>query len=328
MGAPSVTTIFRQIDRVFRGRLGVLLAQYYGSRMRPLLHFASRISTDRPAVLHDHGVKKPDILELTTDDARTWLPYYVNPHTNEPGVRLSRILPSGYESYLRLFHPLALSDDGVTREPRTWRSVAEQQGLVFHAELQWDNLRPRMEETAHGVPVEFFAFLGGSADGEPRGRSGVWSPDPLGTSPEQDSGRRWPIEGTLGEPARSRLFGRLSEATGNQRVFFYYGIGAMGVTGKDWLFEATADELKAVQQLANAKVEPKPFPVPGPEYVWPADRSWIVITDYDLVSTYIACDANLAALLLRTDDLELLPVTIETRIDSRADTVNGQRSAE
>jgi len=274
-------------------------------------------------------VKKPtDILELSPDDARSWLPYYVNPYTDEPGVRLSRILPSGYESYLRLFHPLALSDDGAMREPRTWKSVAEQQGLVFHAELQWGNLRPRMEETAHGVPVEFFAFLGGSGDAEARGRSGVWSPDPSGASPEHDSGRRWPIEGTLGEPARSRLFGRLAEATGNQRVFYFYGIGATVVAGKYFLFEAAADELEAVQQLANAKVEPKPFPIPGPEYVWPSDRSWIVITDYDLVSTYIACDANLAALLLRTDGLELLPATLETRIDNRSDTVNGPRSAE
>ena len=37
---------------------------------------------------------------------------------------------------------------------------------------------------------------------------------------------------------------------------------------------------------------------------------------------------NLAALLLQTYDLELLPVTLETRIDNRADTVNGPRSAE
>jgi len=152
--------------------------------------------------------------------------------------------------------------------------------------------------------------------------------DPSGASPEHDSGRRWPIEGTLGEPARSRLFGRLAEATGTQRVFYFYGIGATVVAGKYFLFEAAADELEAVQQLANAKVEPEPFPIPGPEYVWPSDRSWIVITDYDLVSTYIACDANLAALLLRTDGLELLPVTLETRIDNRSDTVNGPRSAE
>ena len=273
-------------------------------------------------------MKKPDILELSTDDARSWLPYYVNPYMDEPGVRLSRILPSGYERYLRLFHPVTLSDDGAMRERRTWKSVAEQQGLVFHAELQWESLRPRMEETAHGVPVELFAFLGGSGDAEARGRSGVWSPDRSGEAPERDSGRGWPIEGTLGEPARSRLFGRLAEATGNQRVFFYYGIGAMVVTGKDLLFEAAADELEAVQQLADTKVEPKPFPVPGPEYVWPSDHSWVVITDYDLVSTYIACDANLAALLLRTDELELLPVDLETRIDSRSDAVNGPRSAE
>jgi hypothetical protein len=188
--------------------------------------------------------------------------------------------------------------------------VADEAGLIFHAELQWDILRPHVEAAAQGVPGQFYAFLAE--------RPGETSP---ATSAERG---RWPLEGTLGEPARSRLFGLLADTARGQQVYFYYGVAASFLCLKDLLYLAPADALEAVQLLANEEVTPNPFPLPGPEYVWPVDRSWVVATDYDLVSTYVACDARLAERLLADDTLEMLPVSLETRIDHDADSMNGK----
>ena len=37
------------------------------------------------------------------------------------------------------------------------------------------------------------------------------------------------------------------------------------------------------------------------------DRSWVVTTDYDLLSSYVGCSAESAELLLGDDVLETLP---------------------
>jgi hypothetical protein len=53
----------------------------------------------------------------------------------------------------------------------------------------------------------------------------------------------------------------------------------------------------------------------GPQYIWPLDRSWVVMTDFDLESTYVACDATLAERLLGDDVLEVLPVELTSHIN-------------
>ncbi|MFF0746690.1 hypothetical protein ACFYVL_40510 [Streptomyces sp. NPDC004111] len=57
----------------------------------------------------------------------------------------------------------------------------------------------------------------------------------------------------------------------------------------------------------------------GPEFWWPDDHSWVVTTDYDLLSTYIGCSVTTAERILRDDVLEALPVTAQTRVDWYAD---------
>jgi hypothetical protein len=63
----------------------------------------------------------------------------------------------------------------------------------------------------------------------------------------------------------------------------------------------------------------------GPEYVWPVDRSWVVNTDYDLASTYLACSQATATALDEDPVLEILPVSLDTRVDDGADQLNRGR---
>jgi hypothetical protein len=265
------------------------------------------------------GMDEQHIERMPAEEVQGWLPYYAKVEFEGRGFPVAHILPPEYECYLRLFHPLSLSSGGVLSDPRTWRSVAEDAGLTFHGELEWNSLRPHVGATVQRVPGQFMAFLTPRSDGTSAGGSivvapGTAEPAPAGPASVSDTSTRWPLEGTIGEPARSRLFALLAEETTGQQVFFYYGIGAMSVVGRGFLFRAPANAIEAVQLLANDDVTPRPFPIPGPEYVWPVDRSWMVMIDYDLVSTYIGCNADLAERLLEDDTLELLPVTLQTRL--------------
>ena len=226
-------------------------------------------------------------LELGTEER--WL---VDLHAADPEGpyvhRVRELLPDGYERYLRLLHPFLPWDlpEGTNLPPagfRTWRSLADEAGVEFTPEIMEQSLRTVL-------PVR-----------EGGGR-------PFGLS-----------EGQLEEPARTSLFGLLAEASASADVYFYYGLAAM-VRGKEpLLFRARMGELDSVQRAADSASEARGCSIFGPEYIWLADRSWVVMTDFDLTSTYVACRSELAERLLADEVLEVVPVSLMTRVDSRAD---------
>ena len=59
--------------------------------------------------------------------------------------------------------------------------------------------------------------------------------------------------------------------------------------------------------LAEATWEGRPIGI-SPQLWWPDDRSWIVATEIDLVSSYIAGSRELAEELMADDQLEVLRV--------------------
>lgn len=54
--------------------------------------------------------------------------------------------------------------------------------------------------------------------------------------------------------------------------------------------------------------------VPGQGYVWAESRSWVVSSDYDLVSTYVATDRTGADALQVDPRLEVATVTLDSRL--------------
>lgn len=200
------------------------------------------------------------------------------------GFRVDRLLPAGYERYVRVFNPFLPWDTdapGFSPDKRpTWRSLAAEAGVPFSSEIMWEDLRP---------------VLGG--------RDG---PRPY-----------YVTEGNLDEPARTRLFGVLADASGDKSTFFYYGLAAICTGSEAHLYRAPCRSIRAVEDLAarDMRVPINWENLYGPEYIWPSDRSWVVMTDYDLESTYIACDAALAERLLADDVLEVLPVELTSHIN-------------
>ncbi|GGS94293.1 hypothetical protein GCM10010206_66210 [Streptomyces cinerochromogenes] len=127
------------------------------------------------------------------------------------------------------------------------------------------------------------------------------------------SGRSlWQAEdGALDDSSRRALAGVLGEVSGDQVVYFAYDLAAL-LWGEDQplIRRASLADLETVREAVMNVVGQS-----GPEFWWPQDRSWVVTTDYDLLSTYVGCSAKTAERLLGDDELEALPVTPQTRVD-------------
>jgi hypothetical protein len=202
---------------------------------------------------------------------------------------VAELLPAGFARYLRVFHPFLPADpedpDEMMPNPaRSWASLAEEAGVVFHPELTGSSL---------------LDVLGGS-DG----------PRPY-----------WVSEGRLDEPARTALF-RLLAQRGERDAYFLYYLGALVRGSSPLLYRASVTLYREVQYAANQDLGGVDELQPGPEFVWPADRSWVVNTDYDLSATYVACNEGLADAILADPTLEALPVSLDTRVDESADRIN------
>ncbi|MFI5530523.1 hypothetical protein ACIA8O_18475 [Kitasatospora sp. NPDC051853] len=194
-----------------------------------------------------------------------------------PGHLVSEILPDGYEAYVRIFHRFE-SLDGATAGPR-WREWAERSGVPFVPEL-----------------------------------SHRWLKDGLETEDEDGEVTtvRWVAEdGALDAASRRALTTALAAVTGDQPVHYAWDLAAV-TNGLDRPLVRTAP-LAGLEQLRTELAAT--VGESGPEYWWPEDRGWVVSSDYDLLSTYVACDTATAALLLADPALETIAAAPHTRVD-------------
>ena len=213
--------------------------------------------------------------------------------TSSPdGHTVAELLPPGFDRYVRIFHPffaasVSKPEAAAGAEPRTWQSLAEEAGAVFHPEIVWASLLPALPEIETGEGVR------------------SW----------------WVSEGRLDEPARGALYALLARYSTEPEAFFLYSL-ARSVRGKEpLLFRADLGAIREVQAAAEADLDPAWW-LESPEWVWPPNASWVVNTDIDLQSTYVACAATLADALLSDPILEAVDVGLGTRVDHRADRVN------
>jgi hypothetical protein len=53
------------------------------------------------------------------------------------GVRVGEIIPTGFDAYVRIFHP---AREGDAMEPRLWSELPERNGRVAHPEMQLEHI--------------------------------------------------------------------------------------------------------------------------------------------------------------------------------------------
>jgi hypothetical protein len=193
--------------------------------------------------------------------------------------RVGRLLPPGYDAYARIFHPFIPWDWGPDHsgppEPRrTWRSLAEAAGVRYTAELFWRQLDSVL--------------------------------------PVSDDKRPWSTwEGEMEKQTAAALLLALDGPATRRPYLFAFGIEAIVKVGEQLLLAHREPDVEAVRRVASERSGSR---LGGPEAIWPIDERWIVVSDYDLTSTYVAMDAEGAERVRSTSYLEVLPVDLNTRI--------------
>ena len=217
--------------------------------------------------------------------------------------RVSSLVPPVFDAYARVFHPAVryadddwLDDDDGPLPPDeevTWAEVAAFNGRTAHAAMEWASITGSWE------------FRG--SDDQP----GMWNDAPA--------------EGHLPVSVASRLAAVLSRHTTTPDDCWFGlwdGFGHTPATEltldlrsrEYWLLRGRVD--LAATNLADEPAEQ------GPNLWWPADRSWFVATDIDLMTTYVGGDAACIADLLAADGLEVAQVPADQRTTWDADTIN------
>ncbi|MGK5169911.1 hypothetical protein [Geodermatophilus sp. CPCC 205761] len=202
------------------------------------------------------------------------------------------LVPPHFPAYARVFHPAARYA-GLDDVDVSWTEVAAGNGSVVHPAMEWGSITGAME---------FFD----EADQSP-----LWDGAPaMGHLPVTVAARL------------AEVLARHTTTPGDCWFGVWSGFGfpaadrpALALPGRAmWLVRGPVG-------LAAANLAPEPAEQSANLW-WPADRAWVVATDIDLVTTYVAGSPACVADLLATPGLEVAEVDAGQRTTWDADTLN------
>jgi hypothetical protein len=191
---------------------------------------------------------------------------------------------------LAQWNPLSTPRDEAPRGPRPWDGEEPRTGNL--SDRQLDALIPLLAHATTSSETGWFCLWDGFGFLHPGSISVAFSANPWSEP--------------AGEPWRA---GRDVSA-----------LPRLQLPNRDYLmFRAPV----AAARLVGRELGPYALPWrEGPNLWWPDDRAWVVASEIDLHSTYIACAAPLSAALLASDDLECFAVSPDDRFAFDSDRVN------
>jgi len=272
----------------------------------------------------DRPLQVPSGMTLETDVAPTvWVDESLMPlRASGEGALVGEIIPTGFEAYARILHP-ASRRVGDRFEPITWSELARTRGKTIHPEVQLKALLG--DEFRHSAP---------------------W-----GELPEEDS---------IPEPLRAPLVDTLRRFTARDDrcwccIWEGYGLwfGGVALTRVDADSPAAMRqrrreaERRAERERAILEAIPKASIMGGmreclvftgsidailgleiggwsrtPNWWWPDDRAWIVVSELDAPSTYVGGSAELVRAIFEEPKLEAVPSDPTHRFDWDGDRIN------
>jgi hypothetical protein len=216
-----------------------------------------------------------------------WLPAAL-----EPGSTVASLVPAVFAAYARIFHPAVryAGDDDVDVG---WATVAAANGTTAHPLMQWGSVTGSLEyfENDDQAPLWHGA----------------------------------PARGHLPAPVAERLVAVLRRHTTRPGDCWFGVAAALGNPTADApavaLPRGPAWLVRGPIELATANLADEPAEQ-GTSLWWPADRSWFVATDADLVSTYVGGSTACVADILAAGGLETAPAHPAQPVTGDADRVN------
>jgi hypothetical protein len=200
----------------------------------------------------------------------------------EPGT-ISALVPAVFEAYARILHPaVRYAGDDDIEVP--WSEVAAHNGTVVHPLVQWASV------------------------------TGSW--DYLTSASQPPVWDDAPGEGHLPVLVAARLAAVLGRHTGTPQDCRFgrwdgYGFDVAALDGLPRLLLRGGHDVVLVRGTIDDAVRnfaPEPHEQSANLW-WPADRAWCVVTDIDLMSTYVGGTTACIAELLATPGLEVAPAT-------------------
>jgi len=211
-----------------------------------------------------------------------------------PGAGVGSLVPATFPAHARVFHPAARYD-GDDDIDVTWTEVAATNGTLAHPGMQWPGITGGYEYlTAASQPPTW--------DGPPS-------------------------DGHLPVQVAEVLAGVLARHTDSPQDCWFgrwagFGSDAGDLAGVPTL-QLTHEMVLVRGAVADAVRNLAPEPWEQSAHVWwPADRAWVVATDIDLMSTYVAAGAACIDELLDTPGLEVAPASADDPVSWDSDDLN------
>jgi hypothetical protein len=204
------------------------------------------------------------------------------------------LVPPVFAAYARVLHP-AIRYAGDDDVEVSWAEVADANAALPHPLMQWP------------------AITGGWEFVHEDDQSPLWD----------DS----PAEGHLPVLVAERLLPLLRRHTATPDdcwfgVWAGFGWHSQGMdVAETVLLGREYRLLRGPVELAATNLAPEPSEQSANIW-WPADRAWCVVTDVDLMSTYVGGSAACIEDLLAAPELEVARSAVADRVDAGADALN------
>jgi hypothetical protein len=207
---------------------------------------------------------------------------------------VSSIVPTGFESYCRIFHPAwtAYAPDGSGERPLRWNEIAALSGAVSHPAMEWDSIVRGVSESSR-----------------------TWADPP------------WPGELKVNEAVEVATVLAGHTTTPDVCFFAFTALDNMvesfsGVTSRPTKvgkrpFHVFTGPIGRIASSIGPSIA-----LSRPNLWWPSDAAWCVGSDVDLMTTYVGASRSCVEQLVALQSIEAMTVPGDQSILRSADTVN------
>lgn len=236
--------------------------------------------------------KKPEGVEFLDDlSPARWLQETLWPceMPKGKGVSVGGLVPEGYSSYARIFHPVI---DVNARQPEkfTWSTIAERNGRTTHPQMRYWRIAGMPEPYPHPS----------------------WRVKPDDSSLPIDETRAVVELLRQHTSTPDRCYFCVWEGWGVMDLSLF-GDARLRFKHRDYLvFTGPIEAALSFAEIGFTWFQ-------SPAIWWPDDRAWCVATEIDMESTYVGGTDECVQALLEHSDLEVLPANIDARVGPAGD---------
>ncbi len=215
--------------------------------------------------------------------------------TNGAKYTIGSLLPNSFAAYARVFHPAYSGAQEVK-----WAEVAHRNGTVAHPSMEWQSIT--------------CSWRYSRGDTQPD----IWDESPSA--------------GSLPIPHAKRLAHLLARHTSTVDECWFAVWSGFGGLEARWGHAPIVAMPRREMILLSGPLSAAARSVedsPGDQIAnlwWPDDRTWCLVTDIDLMTTYVGGSSGCIASITTDTELEAMPVLVDQLITWESDKINPQPS--